>query len=68
MPSNMPPPIPRKFSEKIALQKQHEAEGTAEFSRIMAEVSAVTGAQRVSQADQIALNDWENIWMWLVYI
>ncbi|XP_034483050.1 putative uncharacterized protein DDB_G0271606 [Drosophila innubila] len=31
---------PRKFSEKIALQKQKQAEGTAEFERIMKEVYA----------------------------
>uniref|UniRef100_A0A0A1WTS4 CREB-regulated transcription coactivator 1 n=1 Tax=Zeugodacus cucurbitae TaxID=28588 RepID=A0A0A1WTS4_ZEUCU len=31
---------PRKFSEKIALQKQRQQEGTAEFERIMKEVYA----------------------------
>ncbi|XP_065362496.1 myb-like protein I [Calliphora vicina] len=31
---------PRKFSEKIALQKQKQAEGTAEFEKIMNEVKA----------------------------
>lgn len=33
---------PRKFSEKIALQKQKQAEGTAEFEKIMREVSDAT--------------------------
>jgi Transducer of regulated CREB activity, N terminus len=33
---------PRKFSEKIALLCQKEAEGTAEFERIMREVSEVS--------------------------
>lgn len=33
---------PRKFSEKIALLNQKEAEGTAEFDRIMREVSVAT--------------------------
>jgi Transducer of regulated CREB activity, N terminus len=32
---------PRKFSEKIALLNQKEAEGNAEFERIMREVSEV---------------------------
>lgn len=36
---------PRKFSEKIALQKQKQAEGTAEFEKIMKEVSAATSKQ-----------------------
>lgn len=30
---------PRKFSEKIALLNQKEAEGNAEFERIMREVA-----------------------------
>lgn len=33
---------PRKFSEKIALLNQKEAEGNAEFERIMREVSEVS--------------------------
>lgn len=33
---------PRKFSEKIALHNQKQAEETAEFERIMREVSDVT--------------------------
>ena len=33
---------PRKFSEKIALLNQKEAEGKAEFERIMREVSEVS--------------------------
>lgn len=45
---NMPPPTPRKFAEKIALHMQREAEGEAEFDKIMAECQAVTGSQRVS--------------------
>ncbi|XP_037917155.1 CREB-regulated transcription coactivator 3 isoform X2 [Hermetia illucens] len=36
---------PRKFSEKIALQKQKQAEGTAEFEKIMREVSDATSKQ-----------------------
>jgi len=48
MPSNMPPPTPRKFQEKIALHMQRKAEGEAEFDKIMAECQAVTGTQRVS--------------------
>ncbi|XP_070508169.1 CREB-regulated transcription coactivator 1-like isoform X2 [Chironomus tepperi] len=39
---------PRKFSEKIALLNQKEAEGNAEFERIMREVSEVSS--KVSQA------------------
>lgn len=31
---------PRKFSEKIALQKQRQAEGTAEFERVMRDIIA----------------------------
>lgn len=33
---------PRKFSEKIALLNQKQAEGNAEFERIMREVSEVS--------------------------
>lgn len=33
---------PRKFSEKIALHTQRQAEETLEFERIMQEVSAAT--------------------------
>lgn len=33
---------PRKFSEKIALHNQKQAEETAEFNRIMKEVSDAT--------------------------
>ena len=33
---------PRKFSEKIALLNQKELEGTAEFDKIMREVSDAT--------------------------
>lgn len=33
---------PRKFSEKIALHNQKQAEETAEFEKIMREVSNVT--------------------------
>ncbi|CRK87365.1 CLUMA_CG001167, isoform A [Clunio marinus] len=39
---------PRKFSEKIALLNQKEAEGNAEFERIMREVSEVSA--KVTQA------------------
>lgn len=56
MPSNMPPPTPRKFAEKIALHMQRGVEGEAEFSKIMAECAAVTGSQRVSQAWPFVLN------------
>lgn len=38
---------PRKFSEKIALHNQKQAEETAEFEKIMREVSNVTS--KVSQ-------------------
>nr|NP_001287101.1 CREB-regulated transcription coactivator, isoform C [Drosophila melanogaster]NP_649001.1 CREB-regulated transcription coactivator, isoform A [Drosophila melanogaster]AAF49313.1 CREB-regulated transcription coactivator, isoform A [Drosophila melanogaster]AHN58126.1 CREB-regulated transcription coactivator, isoform C [Drosophila melanogaster] len=62
---------PRKFSEKIALQKQKQAEGTAEFERIMKEVYAtkrdeppanqkildgLVGGQEVSQSSPGAGN------------
>ncbi|XP_037933867.1 protein kinase 4 [Teleopsis dalmanni] len=45
---------PRKFSEKIALQKQKQAEGTAEFEKIMKEVYATKkdetqGNQRIQE-------------------
>lgn len=33
---------PRKFSEKIALHNQKQAEETAEFEKIMREVQGVT--------------------------
>ncbi|KAM7357955.1 CREB-regulated transcription coactivator [Cochliomyia hominivorax] len=33
---------PRKFSEKIALQKQKEAESTADFNKVMKEVTDLT--------------------------
>ena len=39
---------PRKFSEKIALHTQKQAEGTAAFEAILREVSATT---RVSPYD-----------------
>lgn len=42
---------PRKFSEKIALLNQKEAEGNAEFERIMREVSEVSSKVRVESLD-----------------
>lgn len=33
---------PRKFSEKIALQQQKQAEGTAAYEQIIREVGAAT--------------------------
>lgn len=42
---------PRKFSEKIALLNQKEAEGNAEFERIMREVSEVSSKVRVQSLD-----------------
>lgn len=39
---------PRKFSEKIALLNQKQAEGNAQFEQVMKEVSDAT--KRVSQA------------------
>ncbi|XP_055372858.1 putative uncharacterized protein DDB_G0282133 [Condylostylus longicornis] len=41
---------PRKFSEKIALQKQKEAEGTAEFEKIMKEVTELCGPSEESRS------------------
>lgn len=38
---------PRKFSEKIALLKQKQDEGTAQFEQVMREVSDAT--KRVSR-------------------
>lgn len=43
---------PRKFSEKIALQKQKQAEGTAEFEKIMREVSDATSKQDETNYNQ----------------
>jgi hypothetical protein len=37
---------PRKFSEKIALHKQKEAEEKAEFDKMMKELTAVKGMQQ----------------------
>lgn len=42
---------PRKFSEKIALLNQKEAEGNAEFERIMREVSEVSS--KVDNNDEL---------------
>lgn len=39
---------PRKFSEKIALHAQKQAEGTAAFEAILREVSATTRVRTVS--------------------
>ncbi|XP_055910232.1 uncharacterized protein LOC129944665 [Eupeodes corollae] len=43
---------PRKFSEKIALQKQKQAEGTAEFEKIMKEVFATKRDEPLSTSQQ----------------
>lgn len=43
---------PRKFSEKIALHNQKQAEETAKFEQIMKEVSDVTAKVRVARFRQ----------------
>uniref|UniRef100_A0A1A9WPZ1 Transducer of regulated CREB activity N-terminal domain-containing protein n=1 Tax=Glossina brevipalpis TaxID=37001 RepID=A0A1A9WPZ1_9MUSC len=48
---------PRKFSEKIALQKQKQAEGTAEFEKIMNEVKATRVLENnLNNSDNADLN------------
>lgn len=44
---------PRKFSEKIALHNQKQAEETAEFEKIMREVSDATNKQNLSCLDEL---------------
>ncbi|BES91133.1 CREB regulated transcription coactivator [Nesidiocoris tenuis] len=44
---------PRKFSEKIALHNQKQAEETAEFNRIMKEVSDATNKSPLSCIDDL---------------
>jgi hypothetical protein len=46
---------PRKFSEKIALLNQKEAEGNAEFERIMREVSEVSSKVESSLSNFCAI-------------
>ena len=42
---------PRKFSEKIALHNQKQAEETAAFEAILREVSVTTRVSKWSRAD-----------------
>ncbi|CAH1393563.1 unnamed protein product [Nezara viridula] len=44
---------PRKFSEKIALHHQKQAEETAEFEKIMREVSDATNRQSLTSLDDL---------------
>ncbi|XP_043516619.1 CREB-regulated transcription coactivator 3-like isoform X2 [Frieseomelitta varia] len=46
---------PRKFSDKIALHKQKEAQERAAFEAIMREVSDVTSRVRKSQSPRRAV-------------
>lgn len=47
---------PRKFSEKIALHNQKQAEETAAFEKIMREVSDATSKVCISITNSIHLN------------
>lgn len=47
---------PRKFSEKIALHNQKQAEETAAFEKIMREVSDATSKVCIPQVNSIHLN------------
>ena len=40
--AKMAAPPPRKFGEKIALLKQREADGSAAFEKVMADVKKIT--------------------------
>ena len=52
---------PRKFSEKIALHNQKQAEETAAFEAIMREVSATTRVRPLPALTHVNMSNMRNV-------